>query len=91
MSNERTALVFGLDIEKIDDLGANWYNIVLDITEYLNSKGFEYSRTHGFVKNGEVTEKELREIGAEIIDLALGVDNLLYLEVNEIGDTFALK
>ena len=85
----RMSIMYGLNIEKINELGANWYNVVLDIAEYLESKGFQYSRTQGFVSEGKVTEIELKEIGEEIIDIALGVDNLLYLEAAEIGDTIS--
>lgn len=90
MCSTRTSIMYGLNIEKIDELGANWYNIVLDIEEYLSGKGFEYSRTLGFINDRALSEVEIREIGEKIIDIALGIENLLYLNATEL-DVFPEK
>ncbi len=84
--NMMTQIVFMPDIEAIDELGVNWYNVVLDIVEYLESQGFHYSRTLGFVNDRELSEEELAPIAEQIVDLALGADNLLHLSANTISN-----
>ena len=84
----RTSFMFALNVKKIEKMGANWYNIVLDITEYLKSKGFEYSRTLGFINDRELNEEELKEIGFEIIKLGYGPKNFLYLNSRFLGDSW---
>lgn len=84
--NMMTQLIFMPDIEAIDELGVNWYNVVLDIVEYLESQGFHYSRTLGFVNDRELSEAELAPIAEQIVDLALGADNLLHLSANTISN-----
>lgn len=90
VDDTRMQIVFALDIKKLEKLGANWYNIVLDITEYLNSKGFEYSRTLGFVNDRELTEEELAEIGKHILSLGYGSKYFLYVKANVISNTVNL-
>lgn len=79
MNKKKTQLVFAPNIEKIEEMGANWYNIVMDITQELEKQGFQYSRTLGFVNDRELSEEELMALGQEIISLAMGTENLLYL------------
>lgn len=86
MSDVKTQITFAPDVAAYEELGANWYNVVLDITDYLKSQGFEYSRTLGFVKDGELSEEELLLIGKEITTYALGNDMLLYLNAQIISD-----
>lgn len=90
MNNKRMQIVFALNMEAIEELGANWLNITFDICEYLKSKGFEYSRTLGFVNDRELTEEELREIGSEVVEIALGVENLLYFNATVIGNVMSI-
>ncbi len=80
MENKKTQIIFGLDVEAIGELGANWLNITFDICEYLKSKGFQYSRTLGFLNDRELNEEEIKEVGKEVIDMALGVEHLLYFD-----------
>lgn len=79
-NNKQTQITFAPNIENIEELGAKWYNIVSDITEALESHGFQYSRTLGFVNDRELSKEELQELGAEIVSLAMGPENLLYLD-----------
>ncbi len=94
MKSAKTQITFAPNVENIDELGANWYNVVLDIVEYLESKGFVYSRTLGFVADRKLDEKELFEISEEIIDLALGEENLFFLRatyLDNVQDMTSLK
>lgn len=83
--------MYGLKIEALEEIGANWHNIVLDIDEYLNAKNFQYSRTLGFVNDRELSKEEVLEIGRDVADIALGIDNFLYFNAMVIGDTKSLK
>lgn len=91
MSKKKTQITFAPNIEKIEELGANWYNIVLDITQALENRGFQYSRTLSFVNDREMSEEELMGLGQEIVSLAMGTENLLYLSANIIDNVTDLS
>ncbi|MDE7269674.1 MAG: hypothetical protein K2N81_04295 [Acetatifactor sp.] len=86
VEGKKTQIMFAPNIENIEELGANWYNLVMDIAEYLRAQGFVYMRTLGFVNDRELSEEELGKLGHEIIELALGSENLLYLNANIIDN-----
>lgn len=81
---KRTQITFAPNIANIEELGANWYNLVMDISEYLTGQGFVYTRTLGFVNDRELSEEELQKLGQEIVGLALGPENILYLNASII-------
>ncbi|MCM1100613.1 MAG: hypothetical protein NC079_03850 [Clostridium sp.] len=86
MDGKQTQIYFAPNVEAIEELGANWYNIVRDISDYLQSQGFQYSRTLGFVNDRELSEEELAQVFGEIVKLAWGKENLLYARANIISD-----
>lgn len=86
VEGKKTQIMFAPNIENIEELGANWYNLVMDIAEYLRAQGFVYMRTLGFVNDRELSEEELGKLGHEITELALGSENLLYLNANIIDN-----
>lgn len=86
MDKNQTQITFAPNIKKIEKLGAKWYNIVVDITQKLEEWGFQYSRTLGFVNDRELSEEEMAELGQEIVNLALGKGNLLYLNIRIISN-----
>lgn len=89
MADKKTQILFTPDVKKINEMGANWYNIVLDITEYLNTQGFTYSRTLGFVNDRELSEEELSEIAQNVMDIALGA--MLHFDTAVISNVVSLK
>lgn len=84
----RMQIMYALDVKKIDKLGANWHNAVLDIDEYLRSKGFEYSRTMGFVNDRVLSDEELSEIVSEIFELGYGEEYFYKFDVSVIGNVY---
>ncbi len=90
-SESHTQVLFAPHIENIEEMGANWYNLVMDITEYLKEQGFSYMRTLGFVNDRELSQEELEALGREIVELALGPENLLYLNANIIGEIHDMR
>ncbi len=91
MKNKKTQIIFGLNVEAIGELGANWLNITFDICEYLKSKGFQYSRTLGFVNDRELEEEELKELSNEVIEIAMGIDCMMYLEAHIIDNVMSFE
>lgn len=85
--NERMQIMFAPNVKKYEKMAINWYNIVMDITDYLKSKGFEYSRTLGFVNDRVLSDEEVMEIAQQINEIAYGMKNLLYCDVQVIGET----
>lgn len=84
--SKKMQVTFAPDIRALEKLGANWYNIVMDISTYLEGQGFLYERTLGFINDRELSEKEIAELMEEIVDIALGKKYLLYLNVSVISD-----
>lgn len=84
--NSRIQITFAPDVKKLDELGANWYNIVLDISEFLKNEGFEYSRTLGYINDRVLDEEELARITNEIISIGLGPEYFLYLNARVISN-----
>lgn len=90
MEDKKMQVIFAPNIKSIDKLGANWYNIVLDITSYLEEQGFHYDRSLGFINDREMSKKEVLQLMERIIEISLGKENLLCLNVNVIGKTIDL-
>lgn len=86
MSEKRTQIYFGLNMEEIEEAGMNWYNIVLDTTEYLKEKGFSYSRTLSFINDRELSEDELAELITYITENIADIDCFSYFEANVISN-----
>lgn len=86
MENRKMQVTFAPDIKALEKLGANWYNIVMDIRTYLENRGFHYERTLGFVNDRELSEEEITQLMEKIVDIALGKQYLLYLNVSVISN-----
>lgn len=91
MSKNRTQILFTPKAEKMSKDGLNWYNITLDVTEYLKEKGFEYSRTLGFVNDRELSEEELMEMAKYISENIIDLKYFSYFNASIIGDTMSIK
>lgn len=86
MENKKMQVTFAPDIKALEKLGANWYDIVMDISTYLQGQGFHYERALGFVNDRELSEEEIMQLMEKIVDIALGKQYLLYLNVSVIGN-----
>ncbi len=92
MSDKKTQILYTPDTRAIDELGANWHNIVNEIDEYLKSEGFSYSRTLGFVREGDSSDEEMQRLIQEIVNIGLGPEYFVavnsYVLENEIEIDF---
>lgn len=86
MEDKKMQIKFAPDIRALEKMGADWYNIVMDISDYLESRGFHYIRSLGFVNDRELSEDELASLAKEIVDIALGEENVLYLNAAVISN-----
>lgn len=86
MSDIKTQVLYTPDTRAIHELGANWRSIVADIEEYLESIGFQYDRTLGFIRDGVTAEEELYEIGQNILEIGLGEEYFVAIDIMQIED-----
>ena len=87
----KTQIYYAIDTTKFLEEGPYWYNVVLDINEFLTKKGFVYSRTQGFVYDGVLSDQERLEIANEMCELGFGSENFLYIQCNEFSEVIDLK
>lgn len=87
----RTQFNYAVNTVKLtENPGPNWYNVVLDINEYLELEGFVYDRALGWINEEVLTDSKMQSIAQKLSELALGQDNFIYMNWAEIGEDISL-